>query len=318
MSFVLHGYLVIDKPAGWTSHDVVGRLRRLLREKRIGHAGTLDPAATGVLPVAVGHATKTLEFLTDASKTYLAEITFGVETDSFDADGRVTAIADSSGVDADAIRSVLDESLGPQLQVPPMHSAIKIDGQRLYEAARRGEVIDRPPRAVTFHVLALVDWVPPSATVLVDCSKGTYVRSLAHDLGRAVGPGAHLSNLVRLRSGPFTLCEAWSLTELAALGDAAPESIHDSWPSIAMHPDAALASLPAILVDEAMAGRWRQGKTIAVDGATVRPLDDAYCRTYDASGHWLGIGRADRESGGWRPAKVVAAPAADAHVSVEG
>src|SRR5687767_13728044 len=129
----LHGYLVIDKPAGWTSFDVVARARRILGEKRIGHAGTLDPAATGVLPLAVGAATKTLEFLTDASKTYLAEITFGVETDSQDIEGRVTHITDASALTADEVAAALRQMLGPQQQIPPMHSAIKIGGQKLYE-----------------------------------------------------------------------------------------------------------------------------------------------------------------------------------------
>src|SRR4051794_33359571 len=139
----LHGYLVIDKPAGWTSFDVVARARRILGERRIGHAGTLDPAATGVLPLAVGAATKTLEYLNDASKTYLADVTFGVETDSHDADGRVTRVADAERLTAESIEQALTHWRGPIAQIPPMHAAIKVGGRKLYELARRGEEIPR-------------------------------------------------------------------------------------------------------------------------------------------------------------------------------
>ncbi|HEX2281203.1 MAG TPA: tRNA pseudouridine(55) synthase TruB, partial [Thermomicrobiales bacterium] len=177
----LHGYLVIDKPAGWTSFDVVARARHLLGEKKIGHAGTLDPAATGVLPLAVGTATKTLEFLNDASKTYLAEVTFGVETDSHDIEGRVTRVTGTGEVTPDALEEVLARFRGSGEQVPPMHAAIKVGGQKLYDLARRGEEIPRSPRPVTFSCLEMLEWNPPTATLLVDCSKGTYIRALARD-----------------------------------------------------------------------------------------------------------------------------------------
>src|SRR5215218_10057452 len=144
-----HGILVIDKPAGWTSHDVVARARRLLGERHIGHAGTLDPAATGVLPLAVGDATKVVEYLSDASKTYLAEITLGVETDSYDGDGRVLRVTTIDGVTPDDLERGLSTLRGEIDQVPPMHSALKVGGKRLYELARRGEEIERKPRRIT-------------------------------------------------------------------------------------------------------------------------------------------------------------------------
>ncbi|HEU5432398.1 MAG TPA: tRNA pseudouridine(55) synthase TruB, partial [Thermomicrobiales bacterium] len=200
----LHGFLVIDKPAGWTSFDVVARARRLLGEKRIGHAGTLDPAATGVLPLAVGAARKTLEFLAEASKTYDAEITFGVETDTWDRDGAVVAMADAGELTRDQIAGALEPFRGSFAQTPPMHSAIKIGGRKLYQLARKGEEIERPARSVTIHALDLLGWESPVARLRVDCSKGTYIRSLAHDLGAALGMGAHLSALRRTRTGPFT------------------------------------------------------------------------------------------------------------------
>jgi tRNA pseudouridine55 synthase len=291
----LHGYLVIDKPAGLTSFDVVARARQLLGEKRIGHAGTLDPAATGVLPLAVGAATKTLEFLTDASKTYLAEVTFGVETDSHDIEGMVVRTADVGSLTAGQVDAALARFRGPGEQIPPMHAAIKVAGQKLYDLARRGEEIDRAPRPVTFHVLEMLDWEPPTATLLIDCSKGTYIRALARDLGAALGTGGYLSNLVRLRSGPFHLCEAITLDELADL------ELPWAWPRIAVHPDVPVWGWPALVLDQEEAVRWRQGSTItALSRAAGR------VRAYDAAGNWLGTGHADEAGHGWRPRKVFA------------
>jgi tRNA pseudouridine55 synthase len=291
----LHGYLVIDKPAGWTSFDVVARARRVLGEKRIGHAGTLDPAATGVLPLAVGMATKTLEFLNDASKTYLAEVTFGVETDSYDVDGRVTRVADASGLTVGDVEAALARFRGPVAQIPPMHAAIKVGGQKLYELARRGEEIAREPRPVTFYLLELLKWEAPTATILVDCSKGTYIRSLARDLGDSVGAGAYLSNLVRLRSGPFDLCQAITVADMEAL------PWPWAWPLVAIHPDIPVQDWPALILDAAESRRWQQGSTIPAAGVASGPI-----RAYDHAGDWLGTGHADPGGAGWRPRKVVA------------
>jgi tRNA pseudouridine55 synthase len=306
----LHGYLAVDKPAGWTSHDVVGRLRRLLGERRIGHAGTLDPAATGVLPVAIGSATKSLEYLDGASKTYVAEITFGVETDTYDADGVVTSIREACGLTRADVERVLDQFLGPQLQVPPMHSAVKIGGRRLYEAARRGEELERPPRPVNFHALELLEWQPPVATVLVDCSKGTYVRALAQDLGQSVGSGAHLSDLVRTRSGPFTLCGAWTLSELAAVVDELGDDLWAAWPEIATHPDVALLDRPAVVLDKRSAEQVRNGRAVVAPNELAAEddglLDGQPTRLYDVSGNWVGVGEWDAAAWAWRPAKITA------------
>lgn len=299
----LDGFLIVDKPAGWTSFDVVARARRLLGERKIGHAGTLDPAATGVLPLAVGSATKALEYLAGASKSYLAEVVFGVETDSYDADGRVTAIRDASGLTEAAVAGALGGFRGDLAQVPPMHSAIKVGGRKLYDLARKGEEIERAPRPVTIHRLDLLGWEPPVATLWVDCSKGTYIRSLAHDLGEALGAGAHLGNLVRYRTGPFTLCEAVTMGELADLADGG--ALPWVWPSLAVHPDSVVLDLPALLLDAEGARRWRQGSPIPADA-----LAAGDCRAYDEDGTWLGLGRADATGAAWRPAKVIAAGAA--------
>ncbi len=299
----LDGFLIVDKPAGWTSFDVVARARRLLGERKIGHAGTLDPAATGVLPLAVGSATKTLEYLSGSSKSYLAEVVFGVETDSYDIDGRVTVIRDATELSEAAVAGALDAFRGDLAQIPPMHSAIKVGGRKLYDLARKGEEIERAPRPVTIHHLELLGWEPPVATLWVDCSKGTYIRSLARDLGEALGVGAHLGNLVRYRTGPFTLCEAVTMGELADL--AAEGALPWAWPSLAAHPDSVVLDLPALLLDADGARRWRQGSPIPADSPAAGD-----CRAYDEDGTWLGLGKADATGASWRPAKVIAAGAA--------
>ena len=290
----LHGFLVVDKPAGWTSHDVVARTRRLTGERRIGHAGTLDPAATGVLPLAVGSATRVLEYLADAAKTYLAEVTFGVQTDTLDGDGRVTATADASQLTRAAIERALARFRGEIDQLPPMHAAIKIGGRRLYELAHRGEEVERPTRRVTISALELLAWEPPMATLLIDCSKGTYVRAVARDLGAEVGTGAYLSNLVRLRAGPFALCDAITLDELAAA------DLPASWPAIALHPDRVLEDWPALLLDRPAAEAWQSGSSIRASLVENRP-----CRAYGDDGSWLGLGAGEAPAGRWRPHKVV-------------
>ena len=287
---------MIDKPAGWTSFDVVARARRLLGQKHIGHAGTLDPAATGVLPLAVGMATKTLEFLDDASKTYLAEVTFGVETDSHDSEGRVTRTADTAGLTVDAIEATLATFRGAREQIPPMHAAIKVGGQKLYDLARRGEEIPRAPRPVTFHCLEMLEWDLPTATLtlLVDCSKGTYIRALARDLGEALGTGAYLSDLVRMRAGPFHLCQAFTMDELSRI------ELPWAWPWVALHPDVPVQEWPALILDQDAARRWRQGSTIPDGHGAAGPV-----RAYDDAGEWLGTGEAALDGSGWRPRKVV-------------
>ena len=290
-----HGYVVIDKPGGWTSHDVVARARRVLGERRVGHAGTLDPAAVGVLPLAVGDATRTVEYLSAAGKSYLAEVTLGIETDSYDSDGVLVAIRDASGVTRTLIEDRLREFQGTIGQLPPMHSAIRVDGKRLYDQARAGNTVERSTRTVTIHRLELLEWDPPTITLLIDCSKGTYVRSLAHDLGQALGVGAMLANLVRLRTGPFTLCDAMTLTELERVVDVEP------WSSIAYHPDVPLMDRPAAVLDAETALRWRQGSSV-----TFSTLSDAGLhRVYDEDGLWLGIGDGDPETRRLRPTKVI-------------
>jgi tRNA pseudouridine55 synthase len=274
-----HGFLIVDKPAGLTSHDVVARIRRLAGQRAVGHAGTLDPAATGVLPLALGDATRVLAVIDDASKTYRAEITFGVETDTYDIDGAVTAISDSPLPDRYAVERLLDRYSGTIIQVPPRHSAIQQGGRRLYDLARQGIAFDPPSRSVTIDECVLIGYQPPVLTLCVDCSSGTYIRSIAHDLGQDAGTGAYLSDLVRLRSGPFTLADAFTLPQLHAMDLAA------QWPAIALHPDSAIRRTPAIILDDSLEQRWLHGQPLS-SASLPTPL----VRAYSMSGWWRGFG----------------------------
>jgi tRNA pseudouridine55 synthase len=206
----VHGLAVVDKPAGATSHDVVARLRRRFGERRIGHAGTLDPSATGVLVVGVGSVTRLLRFVGDGRKRYTGEVVLGVETDSLDADGTVVATHDMPAVSVEAVRSVVAAHLvGDIEQVPPMVSAIRVGGRRLHELARQGVEIDRLPRPVTVDRFGVQPTADPGVLAIdVTCSAGTYVRVLAADLGHLLGGGAHLRRLRRTAVGPYTIDEA--------------------------------------------------------------------------------------------------------------
>jgi tRNA pseudouridine55 synthase len=248
----VHGLVVVDKPAGVTSHDVVGMLRRRFHERRVGHAGTLDPSATGVLVVAVGNVTRLLRFVSDGRKRYTGQVVLGVETDSLDADGAVTARHDMAEVPLDVARAAVAAHLtGAIEQVPPMVSALKVGGRRLHELAREGIDVERAARPVTveeFVVLAS-SFDPDGAQVLdvdVTCSAGTYVRTLAADLGRLLGGGAHLRRLRRTEVSPFTIAEAAPPAEAPLLP-----------------PDAAVRGLARIVADDATAGLIATGRVLA-------------------------------------------------------
>ncbi len=248
----VHGLAVVDKPAGVTSHDVVGMLRRRLGERRIGHAGTLDPSATGVLVVGVGSVTRLLRFVTDGVKCYSGEIVLGVETDTLDADGTVVATHDMAPVEVAHARAVVAAHLvGGIKQVPPMVSAIRVDGRRLHELARQGIEIDRAPRPVTVHRFDVLERITDEATgadvlrIDIACSAGTYVRALAADLGRLLGGGAHLRNLRRTAVGPFVVAEARPPDQCALL--APPEAVR---------------ALPKVVVDDATAALVGQGRVL--------------------------------------------------------
>jgi tRNA pseudouridine55 synthase len=247
----------IDKPVGPTSHDVVARIRRAARLRRVGHAGTLDPLASGVLVVALGNATRLVEYLTADDKAYRAVIDFGSETATDDAEGDVTRTGPVDHLDATAITAALDAFRGTITQVPPSYSAISVGGERLHALARRGVAVEAPPRQVTIDAIDLIAWEAPRATIDIACGKGTYVRSIARDLGVAVGSAAHLAGLRRTRSGTFRIEDAPALDVVeGALWDG-------TWPALAVDPATALPRLPAVRL---AAGQLR-------DVAAGRPIE---------------------------------------------
>ena len=272
----MDGVLVCDKPGGMTSHDVVARVRRLAGQRRVGHGGTLDPPATGVLVLALGRATRLLPFLPTEPKRYLAEVAFGAETDTLDATGTVTATADAAGVDEAGLRAALAGFVGPQLQVPPMVSAIKVGGERLYAKARRGEQVDRVPRPIVISQLGLVGFTAgerPRATLEVVCSGGTYVRSLAADLGRALGTLAHLATLRRTAVGRFTERDAHTLAELEELAGGGSGGLRPSplegggkLAAAVLDPAAAMASTPTRALDGEEAAALANGRALDPTG----------------------------------------------------
>lgn len=215
---MIDGFLVIDKPAGLTSHDVVQRVRRWAKQRRVGHLGTLDPMATGVLPIALGEATKLSRLLTHGDKHYSARIRLGIETTTYDREGEVVSEMPGPWPDREQVEKALESFRGEIDQLPPPYSAVKQGGEPAYKRARRGEDVQLEPRRVRFSRVELVSYEPPVVAIEVDCSAGTYLRAVAHDLGAALGTGGHLWELVRTRSGPFQLHQALPLEDLDARG----------------------------------------------------------------------------------------------------
>ena len=208
------GILLVDKPAGLTSHDVVDHIRRRFYLKKVGHGGTLDPAATGLLIILLGRGTRASNRFMSSDKTYEGTIRLGIVTDSQDADGQVTREADPSAITRDLLEAAMAKFKGDMFQMPPMVSAIKIAGVPLYKLARRGEEVERKPRFIHLYEFRLLDFTPPCGTFVLRCTKGTYVRTVCHDVGEALGVGAHLCQLRRTESGPFSVKEAVPLDSL--------------------------------------------------------------------------------------------------------
>lgn len=250
-----NGILVIDKSAGWTSQDVAAKLRGVFHERRVGHGGTLDPMATGVLPVFIGRATRAAEFLESAEKEYVAGLRLGVVTDTQDTSGTVLE-TNSVCVTRAQLEAALRQFLGPIEQIPPMYSAIKINGQKLYELARRGQEVARRPRSITIHALELLEGEGADWTVRVRCSKGTYVRTLCHDLGRALGCGGCMSSLRRTRAGSFTLAQAVTMQQV--LDFAAGQDPQQ----LLMPVDAVFAAHPPLIVTLGQAAKLKNGAQV--------------------------------------------------------
>lgn len=252
---MINGFFVIDKPAGITSHDVVSRVRRILGTRKVGHTGTLDPFATGVLPIAVNEGTKVISFLDEGVKCYHAKLKLGLVTDTLDITGKVLSTADFSSVDETCFAGVLPQFIGQIDQIPPMFSAIKRDGQPLYKLARQGQEVERQARRVEIRSLEITDFAPPFVDLMVNCSRGTYVRSLADDIGRVLGCGAVLQELRRLESGLFNISTAVTLEKLQEL------ALQDALDAVRVSPYQALAHLPDIPLQDSGLDKIRFGKS---------------------------------------------------------
>jgi tRNA pseudouridine55 synthase len=300
----MNGVLNLYKPAGPTSHDVVARVRRLVGVKRVGHAGTLDPMARGVLVVCVGAATRIIEYWSELPKRYVAEMVLGIDTDTQDTTGEITEERPAGHVREEDLRSALARFRGPILQVPPMVSAVKHEGERLYRLARAGREVTRSPRPVTIHALECLEFRPggrPRARLAVTCSGGTYIRTLCADIGAALGTGGTMSDLERTAVGPFRVEESLSLDDLAAL--AAAGRLGERLIS----PADALSHLPAVVLDEDACRAVAQGKAVEGDAA-VPP--NGPLRLLSPSGELIAIARLRERDGTVRlePDKVFWSP----------
>ncbi len=289
----ISGWLILDKPAGMTSTRAVGAVKRLFSVRKAGHAGTLDPLATGVLPIALGEATKTVPFVQDGAKTYRFDIVWGAATTTCDAEGEVTATSDKRPSRAE-LAAALDDFTGTITQVPPVFSAVKIGGKRAYELARAGETPELEPREVKVHRLDLIAHGAERSTLEVECAKGTYARALARDIAEALGTRGHIGALRRLAVGRFGEDQAVSLAALEAAGEPA---------SLLLPVAAALADVPEIVVDAHQAAKLRLGNPVLIlgpDAPAAEPVAAAYCR-----GQLVAIGRV--ETGQFKPKRLILA-----------
>ena len=267
----MDGIVIVDKPQGWTSQDVTARLRRVFNTRRIGHGGTLDPMATGVLPVFVGRATRGVEFFEHAEKTYETVLRLGLTTDTEDITGTVLAEAPVSVTEEHLIQT-LESFRGEILQVPPMYSAIKVNGQKLYDLARKGKTVERQPRPITIHELTLLEQHENTARLRVRCSKGTYIRTLCKDIGEALGCGGCMESLRRVSAGEYTIGEAVPLQEL--LDAAAPETYLRSV-------DTMFRDYPSVTLTANQEKRCRNGNSFSVK------LEEGTYRAYSQMGEFL-------------------------------
>lgn len=278
------GILLLDKPAHRSSNDALQRVKRVFAARKAGHTGNLDVLATGLLPVCFGEATKVCAFLLDSNKTYASEFQLGVRTNTADAEGEVIERREVHGVDLDTVERALVSFRGKIEQVPPMFSALKRNGQRLYKLAHKGIEVEREPRPVTIHRLEVTSLAGGRLRVEVECSKGTYIRTLAEDIGDALGCGAHVASLRRLQAGPFALAAAHTLEEIEDLaGYADPYAKLDE---LLLPMDAALANLPDLHLTDESAFYMTRGQAVRVPGAPTVGL----VRLYRCETQFLGVG----------------------------
>ncbi len=293
---MIDGILNINKPSGETSYSLVAMVKRLSGERHVGHAGTLDPGATGVLPICLGRGTRIVEFLMETTKTYRADIELGKVTDTYDASGRVIELHDASAVSRTEVELALNAFRGTIQQTPPAFSAVKHQGRALYHWARAGIDVKPESRLAQVHSLEIIDWQPPVATIEVVCGKGTYIRSLAYDLGRELGCGAYLKSLARLRYGPFDIKDAISVYELQ-------EACRHGYLHHFVHPvDSVLSCWSAMIVNYEREQSIKHGQSLMLSNRTG--LTEGRCRAYTLDGYFLGVLRFNAEQQEWQPEKV--------------
>jgi tRNA pseudouridine55 synthase len=290
---VVSGVLVVDKPIGLTSHDVVQIIRRGTGIRRAGHTGTLDPRASGVLVVLIGPAVRLSEYVAASDKRYQATIRLGASTDTYDAEGKITSSSPVVDLSEEQFNEILQQFVGEMEQTPPPYSAVKVKGRHAYEMAREGEEVDLAPRIVNVYSLDVLEWAPPEAVIDVYCSSGTYVRSLANDLGKSLGTGAHLVGLRRTKSGRFTLRDAVPLRRLQEAFDAG------NWYRFLIPAAEALADWPMIELDADQVELVRHGHRVPAD-----PEAKGWARGVSQQGDLVALMEVDEETREWRPKKV--------------
>lgn len=295
----MHGILLLDKPSGVRSNAALQRVKWLYRARKAGHTGALDNLASGMLPICFGDGTKLSHYLLNADKQYRSTFRLGVVTETGDAEGKAIARAAIDGVSLNAVREVLNRFVGPIMQVPPMHSALKHQGRRLYELAYEGKQVPRAARPVTIHSLELQSLQGAELNVEVRCSKGTYIRTLAEDVGRALGCGAHVSMLRRLGVGPFEGETMFTLDDV----ESAAEQGTDALDALLLPLDRAVAELPSVSLDERSAFYLRQGQPVLMAHAPGQGM----VRLYAADAAFLGLGEV-LDDGRVAPRRLLAAP----------
>jgi tRNA pseudouridine55 synthase len=290
---IVSGVLVLDKPIGLTSHDVVQIVRRGTGIRRAGHTGTLDPRASGVLVILIGPAVRLSEYVAASDKRYQATLRMGASTDTYDSEGQVTDSTSIVDLSEEQFNAILQQFVGEMEQIPPPYSAVKVKGRRAYEIAREGEEVDLEPRIVNVYSLDVLEWAPPEAVIDVYCSSGTYVRSLANDLGKALGTGAHLIGLRRTKSGRFTLRDAVPLRRLQEAFDAG------NWYRFLIPAAEALADWQMIELDADQVELVRHGHRVPAD-----PEAKGWARGVSQQGDLVALMEIDEETREWQPKKV--------------
>lgn len=298
---MIHGIINVHKEQGFTSHDVVAKLRGILKQKKIGHTGTLDPDATGVLPVCLGKGTKLCDMLTDRDKTYQAVMLLGVCTDTQDTSGTVISERQVQ-VTPEEVRHAVESFIGDYDQIPPMYSALKVNGRKLYELAREGKVIERQSRRVTIHEISITEIELPRITMTVSCSKGTYIRTLCMDIGEKLGCGACMEKLVRTRAGSFSIEHSLTLTQIEEIRDNG--TLHEHIMPI----DAMFLEYPAVEVKEEFLKFLYNGNFFSSEHVTAKEtLQNGLYRIYDSNQKFHAIYEYNQADHRFKPVKIFAA-----------